>query len=160
MRFNRALPILPFLAACAAPADQYPSLAMRPAELAIGAPQPEPEPYVPPATPAAVLERLEQLTAQAAAAHQAFLAAAPGARRAVSAGRGAAQGSEAWALAQTALGGLEAARAPAPIALAELDRLYVDAAVEQSAIDRIGAARETVAQQVEEQDSTIAELAR
>jgi hypothetical protein len=45
------------------------------------------------------------------------------------------------------------------IALADLDRLYVDAAVNGEATDRIAAARDTVAAQVEQEDATIAGLA-
>ena len=76
MRFNRALLLLPLLAACAAPEGEYPSLALRPAELATGAPEPT-APAPPPPTPAAVLSRLDQLTADAASAHRTFLAQAP-----------------------------------------------------------------------------------
>ena len=47
---------------------------------------------------------------------------------------------------------------PAMTALADLDRLYVDAAVEGAALDRIGAARDAVAAQVEQQDETISGL--
>jgi len=41
------------------------------------------------------------------------------------------------------------------IALADLDRLYVDAAVDGEAIDRIGAVRDRVASQVDEQNAVI-----
>lgn len=161
MRFNRALLLIPLLAACAAPDGEYPSLALRPAERVSGTLEPaEPAPYVPPATPAAVLGRLEQLTADAAGAHRTFLAEAPAVRSKVSAASGAAEGSDAWAEAQVALAGLQAARSKAMIALADLDRLYVDAAVEAAAIERIGAARDTVAAQVDEQNQTIDGLLR
>jgi hypothetical protein len=159
MRFNHALPLLPLLAACATPADQYPSLALRDAERATGTLQAaEPEPYVPPPTPAATLDRLQQLTAQAASANQTFLAAAPETRRAVAAARGIEPGGEAWARAQVELAGLGAARSEAMIALADLDRIYVDAAVNGEALDRIAPARDSVASQVEQQDATMAEL--
>ena len=157
MHFNCALLLIPLLAAFAAPEGEYPSLALRPAELATGAPAPT-APAPPPPTPAAVLDRLQQLTAEASAAHQAFLAAAPQARSAVSAAAGAEAGSDAWARAQVALAGVEAARSRAMTALADLDRLYVDAAVEGAALDRIGAARDAVAAQVEQQDETISGL--
>jgi hypothetical protein len=160
MRFNRALLLLPLLGACAAPAGQYPSLALRDAERATGTLEPAaPEPYVPPPTPSGVLDRLQRLTAEASSAHEAFLAATPQARTTIAAGRGTDVGSEAWARAQVALAGLEAARSRAMIALADLDRLYVDAAVNGEATDRIVAARETVATQVEQEDTAIAELA-
>src|SRR5690606_37064125 len=95
------------------------------------------------------------LTAEAARAHQAFLAETPGARAAVNAASGGSVGSETWARAQVAVSTLQASRGRAMIALADLDRLYVDAAVEGAELARIGAARETVAAQVEEQNRTI-----
>jgi hypothetical protein len=162
MRFNRALPLLtllPLLAACAAPADQYPSLALRDAERATGTLQPaEPEPYVPTPPSAATLDRLQQLAARAASANQTFLAALPETRGTVAAARGSEAGGEAWARAQVALAGLGAARSEAMIALADLDRIYVDAAVEGASLDRIAATRDTVAAQVEQQDTAMAEL--
>jgi hypothetical protein len=147
------------LGACAA-SDKYPSLALRDAERAAGTMQPvEPAAYVPPATPPAVLGRLEQLAAEAASAHQAFLAEAPQARSTIAAARGAEPGAESWARAQVALAGLEATRSRAMIALADLDRLYVDAAVEGSELERIGATRDRVAAQVDEQNAAIESLA-
>jgi hypothetical protein len=147
------------LGACATAPDEYPSLAIRDAERAIGTFQPaEPAPYVPPEQPAAVLGQLDQLAAQAAGAHQAFLAEAPRARSAVAAARGSGPGDDSWARAQVAVAGLEASRGTAMIALADLDRLYVDAALEGTALDRIAAARERVAAQVDEQNTAIAAL--
>ncbi|HEY6814607.1 MAG TPA: hypothetical protein VI168_03615 [Croceibacterium sp.] len=162
MRFNRTLlvaTVFGSLGACTTPSEEYPSLALRDAERVAGTLQPaEPAPYVPPATPAAVLGRLEQLGAEAASAHQAFLAEAPQARSTVAAARGAEPGAESWARAQVALAGLETSRSKAMIALADLDRLYVDAAVEGEELDRIGAVRDRVAAQVEEQNATIGSL--
>ena len=143
------------LGACVA-SDQYPSLAIRDAERAGGTLQPaEPTLYVPPEPPAAVLDRLDQLAAEAASAHQAFLAEAPQARSAVAAARGASPGAESWARAQVALAGLESSRSRAMIALADLDRLYVDAAVEGTDLARIAATRDRVAAQVDEQNGMI-----
>ena len=144
------------LGGCAAAPDAYPSLSLREAERAAGTMQPaEPAPYVPPAQPAATLDRLGQLTAEAASAHQAFLAEAPRARSAVAAARGSGPGAESWALAQVAVAGLESSRSRAMIALADLDRIYVDAALEGSELTAIGAARDRVAAQVDEQNATI-----
>jgi hypothetical protein len=144
------------LGACATPSEEYPSLALRPAERVTGTLQPAPpEPYVPPPTPAAVVDRLEQLAGEAASAHQAFLAEAPRARSAVAAARGAQIGAESWSVAQVAVAGLESSRSKAMIALADLDRLYVDAAVGGEELTRISAVRDRVATQVGEQDATI-----
>ena len=156
MRFNRTLPLPLLLAACATPADEYPSLAIRDAERVTGTLEPAaPEPYVPPPTPPAVIGRLDQLAADAASAHRAFLAEVSGARSAVSAARGAQLGSERWARASVAVAELEGARSRAMIALADLDRLMVEAAVEGGALERIVAVRNTVIAQVDEQNATI-----
>ena len=144
------------LGACATPSEEYPSLALRPAERVTGTMQPAaPAPYVPPATPAAVVDRLAQLSSEAASAHQAFLAEAPRARSAVAAARGAQVGAESWSVAQVAVAGLESARSRAMIALADPDRLYVDAAVGGEELTRISAARDQVAGQIDEQNATI-----
>jgi hypothetical protein len=144
------------LSACAATSDEYPSLAIRDVERVAGTMQPvAPTPYVPPAQPAAVLDRLDQLAAEAASAHQAFLAEAPQVRNAVAAARGTEPGADSWSRAQVALSGLEATRGRAMIALADLDRLYVDAAVEGTELTRIAATRDRVAAQVDEQNAAI-----
>ena len=160
MRFNRALLLLSPLAACATPEGEYPSLDIRPAERASGTLQPPPAPYVPPSTPAPVVGRLEQLAADAASAHRAFLAEAPAARSAVAAASGAELGSDGWARASVAVAGLEGTRSRAMIALADLDRLMVDAAVEGGELERIVAVRNTVTAQVDEQNATIEGLQR
>ncbi len=147
------------LAACAASSEEYPSLALRPAERVSGTMEPPvPAPYVPPPTPAAVIDRLDQLAGQATSAHQAFLAEAPRARSAVAAARGSGPGADSWAVAQVAVAGLESSRSKAMIALADLDRLYVDAAIGGEELDRIGAVRDRVATQVDEQNATIDRL--
>ena len=161
MRFNRAFLLLPLLAGCATAAEEYPSLDIRDAERVSGTLEPVASaPYVPPPTPAAVRDRLGQLAAQAASAHQAFLAEAPAARSAVAAASGAEPGSDSWAAASVALAGIESTRSRAMIALADLDRLMVDAALEGAELERIVAVRNTVTAQVEEQNRTIEALAR
>jgi hypothetical protein len=156
---NPALLLVPFAAACATPEGEYPSLAIRDAERIGGSFEPvAPEPYVPPATSAAVLGRLGELTGEAASAHRAFLAEAPGVRSAVNSARSGGIGSEAWARAQVALAGLQASRSRAVIALADIDRIYVDAATEGGEIERIATARDAVAGQVEEQNRVIDSL--
>lgn len=158
MRFNRVCFIAALassLGACATPSDEYPSLAIRDVERAAALPPAEPVAYVPPAPPAATLDRLDQLAADAASANQAFLAEAPRTRSAVAAARGAEPGAESWSVAQVAVAGLQASRSKAMIVLADLDRIYVDAAVEGLALERIAATRDRVAAQVEEQDATI-----
>lgn len=150
-----ALASCALLAACATADDgEYPSLAIRDAERVSGTLQPTPA-YVPPPTPAAVTDRLAQLASEAASAHRTFESEAPRARAAANAARGGAVGSEPWAVAQVALAGLESARSRAMIALADLDRLYVDAATQGGELTRIAATRDQVIAQVEQQDATI-----
>jgi hypothetical protein len=147
------------LGACATPSEEYPSLALRDAERVTGTLQPPPPaPYVPPPTPPAVIDRLDQLAGEATSAHQAFLAEAPRARSAVAAARGTAPGADSWSVAQVAVAGLESSRSKAMIVLADIDRLYVDAAVGGEELERIGATRDRVAMQVDEQNATIAGL--
>lgn len=162
MHFNWppfAIAVPAALSACAAPAEQYPSLAIRDAERVSGTMAPAAAPYVPPPTSTAVLGQLDRLVADAAAAHRDFSAAAPATRTAVAAARGSGPGAETWARAQVALAGLQASRSRAMIALADLDRLYVDAAVAEDELARIAAARDTVTAQVAEQDAAIDGLA-
>lgn len=156
MRFNHALPALALLAACAASGEDYPSLALRPAE--VGAIAPTPTPAPPPQPSASTIQRVEQLAVEAAEAHRAFLAEAPAARGAIEAGRGGGEGSESWARAQVALSDLQATRNPSSIALADIDRIYADAATAGADLSQIADARDRVAAQVDEQDRTIAAL--
>lgn len=117
------------LSACAG-GGSYPSLARRPAERAYGTVQPVPAQETAPvsATPSAdVINRLESLRAQAAAANARFQTRESKARSAVSAARGAAIASESWSVAQVALAQLESARSDAMIALADLDSLLIAA---------------------------------
>lgn len=138
----------------------YPSLAVREVERATGSFTPPPAHAPLPPTGPEVLDRLDKLGSDAAGAHRAFLAAAPAARSAVNAARGGGVTSEAWALAQVALAGLESSRAQATVALADLDRLFVDAATGEAETARIAAVRETVAAQVAEEDAAIDALLR
>lgn len=161
MRFNHALLLLPLLAACATAEGEYPSLAIRDAERVTGMLAPAPaQPYVPPQTPAAVLDRLGRLEADAASAHRAFLAEAPAARSAIAAASRAEVGSDGWARASVALAGLEGSRSKAMITLSDLDQLMVDTAVAGGELERIVAVRNTVIAQIDEQNETIETLSR
>jgi len=159
LRARAALLPLALLAGCATPPGDYPSLAIREAERIAGTIEPaEPGPYVPPALPSAVLGAAENLAATARQAHEAFLAEAPRASATVENARGAAVGSETWARAEVALASLISARGRTMEPLADLDRLYVDAAVEGQALADIAATRGAVEAQVAEEDAAIARL--
>ncbi len=149
------------LAGCASTGDRYPSLSIRDAERVEGeftvAP-PVPVVTPPPPLPADTAGTLTQLRAQANAAHQKFLAAVPGTRRAVTAARGAGITDDRWASAQVALGDLDSARSEAAIALGDLDLMFADAALAQELRDEIVAARNEVTGLIAEEDRVLAEL--
>lgn len=156
--FAFPLAVAALVAGCASP-SRYPSLGVRDAERATGTLQPaEAEPYVPPATPSETLDRIGRLNAEARAAHQEFFAVADRARAPIAAGRGAAQGSDRWSLALVALADVEASRSRTMIALAELDRLYVDTELAGGDLARISAARDEVNAMVEAENASIDEL--
>lgn len=119
-----ALLALSALASCADTRSFYPSLAPRPVERAVL--QADPAPAAPVAGPAAAplpaSADIAQIVARAQAADAAFRAALDKARPEIVAGRGAAEGGEAWVVAQQAYSDVESLRAPVGEALAELDR--------------------------------------
>jgi hypothetical protein len=61
-------------------------------------------------------------------------------------------------VAQVAIAGLESTRSKAMIALADLDRLYVEASVEGGELTRIAATRDAAIAQVNEENATISAL--
>jgi hypothetical protein len=153
------------LAGCASTGDRYPSLAIREAEIREAdrvagefavVPPAEPTP-LPPIAPETA-GRLGQLRAQAATAHQKFLAAVPGTRSAVAAARGSGITDDRWASAQVALADLDSSRSEAAIALGDLDLLFADAALAQELRDEIVVARTEVTGLIAEEDRVLAEL--
>lgn len=143
------------LAACATADGDFPSLAIRDTERVSGEMQPAPPAYVPPPPSATAVDRIEGLALEARDADRAFAQEAAAARSAVAAAGSTRPGSESWARAQVALAGLEASRSRAMIALADLDRLYVDAALDNAELTRIETVRQEVAGQVEVQNAMI-----
>lgn len=109
--------------------SEYPSLARRPIERQAGVVAPVPAAPAPPAMVSATLaDAIRGLARDADSGETAFRAAIVPARAAIAGGQGAAAGSEGWAQAQMALSRIDAARAPTTFALAELDRLALQAA--------------------------------
>ena len=159
------------LTACAA-ANDYPSLARRPAETGAAerpsgsaepvAPAPLPAPPAPPSEE--LTPRLNQLTGQARAAHQRFTAKRGAAERTVGSAGRAATGSENWSVATVALSDLESSRSDGMIALAELDQLYNDQAIAASqsgdttVVDAIADQRDLVIALIGEEDEVLARL--
>ena len=145
------------LAGCARP-EFYPDLQIRDVERVSGSMEVPAQEYVPTPVAPATLAELDSLVADVRAAHGRFNAQAPEARRAAERARGAGVGSESWSVAQVAVADLEGIRSAAMIALADIDRIYVDAATGGDAIARIEAALGEVNGLVAEEDATIASL--
>jgi hypothetical protein len=159
MRLIVAIVLPPLLAGCASSSANFPSLAIREGERVSGTLQPVPGvPWVSPPAPAEALGRLGGLEAEAQTAHSAFLARADAARGTIGAGSRAEEGSDSWANAEIALATLQSVRAPALLALAELDRIYVDVLTEAAEVEEIAATREGVVAMVETEDRLIGEL--
>ncbi len=151
------------LSACTAASGDYPSLAIRDAERPRGTIETPDggEPATPPppkVVSADILQRIAALRADANSAHQQFLRSAPAARRAVSAGAGAARASDAWAGAQVALADLETQRSKTAIPLADLDALYASQATAFDPVAEIAEARDAVVALVAEEDRVLASL--
>ncbi|MFC4256097.1 hypothetical protein GRI97_11790 [Altererythrobacter xixiisoli] len=162
MIMSRAIPILLLglsLGACARASTDYPSLAIRDVERAQGTMLP-PAPYIPPPISAATGDQLTRLAQQADAAHREFGTLADRARRAVTAARGQGPGSDNWAVAQVAVAQLESQRSATMIQLADLDRIFVDAAAQGNELTRIEEVRQKVSAMVDSENLLIDELLR
>ena len=159
VQVSRLSPVLLFIAvaACASPSEEYPSLAVRDIERVSGTMAVEPAPPLPQPAPA-TLAALDDLAATARAAHERFLAAAPQARAVADSAAGTQPGSDSWARAQVAIANLEAQRSQAMIALADLDRIYVEATTSGQDTDSISAVRSQIDVLVAQQDATIRSL--
>jgi hypothetical protein len=152
-------------ASCASGGD-YPSLAIRDVERVsrtVEPVTPEASSAPLPAPSTGLADRLAQLAEQARAAHARFLGRGGRARALVSQASGAAQGSEAWALATVALSELEAARGSTSIALAELDALHTADQLRGNGLPTadspaIAAARDAAAALVEEETRVVDSL--
>lgn len=151
------------LAACSTPdMSDYPSLARRPVEQRIAPVPGQPASEAPPAPVSATLaDAITALVADASRGDAAFRSTLADYRDAALAGRGAAEGSEAWASAEVALSRIDAARAPTRFALAELDRLGVDAldAGDLSGAEAVTLAQSRLVTLLAAQDSALATLA-
>ena len=148
-------------AGCAENTSKYPSLSIRQAERVSGTfqpPSPEPAPPAPPEP--AVLDRLDSLRADAANANARFLTAAKNAQGPMAAAANAAPGSESWSVAQIALAQVSSARSDTMKALADLDRIYVNAVDQGNDLSRITEVRNEVQTVVDSEDRTLAGLER
>ena len=147
--------------ACASTSGDYPSLAIRDAERATGSMEPAPADEAPaPAPPLSpdFVERLAQIGEQARAAHQAFMAEVPAARRRVRAGGNASITTNAGAAAEVALASLESARSTTAVSLVDLDKLLVERAIALEPVEAVSELRQEVEALVAEEDAILAEL--
>ena len=164
-RLNHALAILSIglIAACAAPGDDYPSLALRPAEREGGVRTASTAglALIDPAPPApAVQERINNRLAAARAAHQRFLAALPAARRAVGVAGGAGVEADAYAAAQIALGEIQTISGETAFAVADLDALLAARSNALQSTDAVAAARDAAAALLADETAAITALER
>lgn len=148
------------LAGCASDDGAYPSLAKRPAERITGTwpPAPPAPPPAPPPLDPARLNQLDGLVAAARGADGKFQGKIARARTLTAAARRAPLGSESWAVATVAVSELEAARAQAMLAMAELDSLYAEARTEGRDVTAIEAARDQVTAIIAGQDRVLDSL--
>lgn len=147
------------LISCAAPAEEYPTLAIRDAERFAGSmAAAQPEPYIPAPLPEGTLAQVAELERRALEAHNGFVNAEPLARRRSAAASGAAQGTESWAQAQVAIADLESQRGLLMIALADLDRIYVDTSNAGEAIAEVAEARDGIQGLLQQENAIISEL--
>jgi hypothetical protein len=157
-----ALPATLLLGACASGgggSSAYPSLDIRESERVIGTiDAPQTPSFVPAPTSPATLADLDSLATLARTAHQRFVAASSEANRIVRGAAGSAVGTDGWARAQVAVANLESIRSDAMIALADIDRLHVEAHVGGGDITRSEAVRSEVSALVTEEDRLITGL--
>ena len=156
------------LPGCASNRSRFPSLERRPAERLYGTLQPLTAPgasagEAAPSADAGIAARLTTLRGRANEAQRGFAAQQPAAERLAAAARGAARGSEAWSVAQIALGGLNSARSTAMIVMADLDRMLIDASEAALAgngadLALVKAAHGAVSRMIDDQDKTIAAI--
>jgi hypothetical protein len=154
------LPTALLLNGCAA-SQGFPSLAVRDSERVAAtmdtpaAPAPA---YVPAAPAPATLADLDRLLGQVRTSHQRFTGAADAATRIVSAAHGAGSGTDAWFAAQVAIADLESQRGEAMVAMADIDRLYVQAAMDGGDTARLTAARSEANGLIDQQTAVITSL--
>lgn len=115
-----------FLAACATPDGEFPSLAKRPFETQAPVKEPqEAEIELPDVLPVTLAASVNSMMARHKAAQGKFDAAFPGARSAMNAASGSGVASEAWIVAQVKLSQLDKARSDSVGVQGEMDILVI-----------------------------------
>ena len=147
------------LAACAADGGDYPSLAPRAVE-GRGFAEPEAPTPAPPTADPALDATIGAARASLAGSASRFTTQAAAAERAVRAARGAAQGSDAWLDAQTAVAALDTLRADTSQATNDLAALAIDRAAKlEPAYPTLDAAQAEAERQGQAQSARIDALA-
>ncbi len=147
------------LSGCAGSSDQYPSLAIRDAERAVGQFTPtQANDEAPPTRAPASAQDIAQLVEQASESHKAFLSAQSSAGRLVSGARGTSTESDARARALVALADLTSKRSDTAIALGDIDLLAAQGKTEFSTSGDLEAAQTLIADIVDQQDRALAAL--
>ncbi|SNT16883.1 hypothetical protein [Sphingopyxis indica] len=126
-----AAALLPLSGCASAQQTGAPSLAPRPVEGRFDVAPPAVIAEPPGPLPTDLAGRLARWESDATQAQQAFAAERDGTAALVSEGVGASVGSERWVVAQQAISRLQSTRAPLTVALADIDRLYIDRSVEE-----------------------------
>ncbi len=139
---SATLPLALFLLGGCAAQGPFPSLAPRPIERQLAnEPDTRPAPNIP--SDPALTGRAASLLAAAREGNAAFEAAYE--RASAAAGRAGGAGSETWVAAQQEVSRAQAARAPTVNALADLDRLAIEAANRPASAADQAAIREALA---------------
>ena len=142
------------LGGCAGNSGDYPSLAIRDAERVTGSLSPASQP---PATAlsAQTIESIDTALLSAQSMHARFLGARPQAAALVDAARGSEPESDNRAKALIAMANLTSLHSETAIALAELDRMEVEAATQFAPVDAIRSAQVEVKKLVTDQDTIL-----
>lgn len=147
------------LSACvgAEPGNGAPSLAKRPVEGRFDVAPPPVAVDPPGPLPADLAGRLARWDVDTATAQQAFSAERGPTEALVAAAAGAGVASERWVVAQQAISRLIATRAPLTAALADIDRLYLERAIEDEidGLPDIYALRDRIAATASAQDAVV-----
>ena len=146
------------VSACAGSSADYPSLAIRDAEIAAQQPVVAPPPAPTPTASAQVMARLASLTTEARKAHAMFQGAAPVAARLVRAGAGSPPGTDPRSSAEIALSDLRSLRSETSVPLADLDAMLAEASNAFEPTAEIAAARDDVKAMIDEEDRLLTEL--
>lgn len=143
--------------ACAGDKDAYPSLAIRDLERASPAPA---SPAPPTPLSGTTARELRDLTQQAQAANQEFLAAQPEALQLARAASGTARESDIRARALVAAAGLSTLRGKTSVALSRIDQLEASSAAQFVELAEIRAAQAEIKGMIAVQDQALSSLKR